>query len=184
MKCSIYIATSLDGFIAREDGDVSWLDEITPIEGEDFGYHAFMESVDVLIMGRNSFEKVLSFGIDWPYGETPVVVLSRRPVDIPPEIQASVAWMTGTPTEIVSALDARGYKHAYIDGGVTIQRFLAEGLIQRLIITRIPRILGRGIPLFGPHIGDQEILLKHIETRSYTNGMVQHEYLAKQRTEQ
>lgn len=179
MKCSVYIATSLDGFIAREDGDVNWLHEIEPIEGEDFGYTAFMESIDVLIMGRNSFEKVLSFGIDWPYGAKQVVVLSSRPVEIPSEIEKTVEWMTGTPSEIVSALTARGFQHAYIDGGVTIQRFMAEGLIQRLIITRIPRILGRGLPLFGPHIGPNDIHLEHVETRPYRNSMVQQEYLVK-----
>lgn len=171
---SVYIATSLDGFIARENGEVGWLQEGEQVEEEDFGYHAFMESVDVLVMGRNSFEKVLSFDVPWPYGEKNVVVLTSKGVEIPAELRDRVEAMSGTPTEIIARLTERGFKHAYIDGGVTVQRFLAAGLIQKLIITRVPRLLGSGIPLFGPL--PQDVLLKHIRTEAYANGMVQSEY--------
>lgn len=169
MKCSVFIATSLDGFIARPNGDLDWLpgDDV-----EDHGYYAFMDTVDGLVMGRGTFEKVLTFGA-WPFTK-PVVVLSSRRIDLPPELPKSVEVMSGSPTEVVSQLDRRGWKNAYIDGGDTITRFLEAGLIQRMIITRIPVLIGSGIPLFGRLTHD--IRLKHVETRSYRSGLVQHEY--------
>ena len=172
LKATVYIATTLDGFIARENGDIDWL----PTEadsGEDYGYAAFMQTVDALIMGRNTFEKVLTFG-DWPYSKKPVVVLSSQTVGIPAHLADSVEWMTGATPDIVARLAARGYRHLYIDGGVTVQRFLEAGLIHRLIISRIPVLIGRGIPLFGPL--RQDVTLRHIETRHYPNGIVQSEY--------
>src|SRR5262245_47180672 len=132
-----------------------------------------MATVDGLVMGRATFEKVLSFGIAWPYRK-PVVVLSNRGIELPPDLPKSVEVMSGAPAEIVAQLERRGWNNAYVDGGVTIQRFLEAGLIQRLIITRIPVLIGSGIPLFGPLTRD--IRLKHVETRSYRSGLVQHEY--------
>jgi dihydrofolate reductase len=122
MRASVFIGTSLDGFIARAEGALDWLPHAG---GEDFGYEAFMATVDVLIMGRNTFDKVMSFA-KWPYGETPVVVLSTRPPG-PAPVGAKVEWMAGAPTEIVSQLAARGIQHVYVDGGITIQRFLRAG---------------------------------------------------------
>jgi dihydrofolate reductase len=170
----MYIATSLDGFIARENGNLDWL----PSGGdgknrEDYGYKAFMDTVDVLVMGRNTFEKVLTFG-DWPYGTKPVVVLSGRSLAIPEHLVRSVESISCTPTQLVSRLAARGAKHLYIDGGKTIQGFLNAGLVNRLIITRIPVLIGGGIPLFGPL--DRDIKLRHIETRQFSSGLVQSEY--------
>lgn len=173
MKATVYIATSLDGFIARPDGDIDWLPPIGGPGGEDYGYSAFMRTVDVIIMGSGSYEKVLTFGA-WPYPK-PVVVLSSRQLDPPPAGTASIEMMSGSPREVIARLSARGLKHAYVDGGRTIQRFLDEGLIQRLIITRIPVLIGVGLPLFGPLRHD--IPLKHVETRSYANGLVQSEYM-------
>ena len=184
MKASVYIATSLDGFIARKDGDIGWLtgdsegggEEVNQEDqgqGEDYGYKAFMDSVDALVMGRNSYEKVRSFG-GWAYGDKPVVVLSRRPIEIPERLSKTVEAMSGAPEEVVARLSKRGMKHLYIDGGVTIQRFLRAGLIQRLIITRIPTLIGAGIPLFGPL--DEDIKLRHVRTQSYPSGFVQSEY--------
>ena len=180
MKASVYIATSLDGFIAREDGDIGWLtgggEEVSQedqSQNEDYGYGVFMDSVDALVMGRNSYEKVLSFG-GWAYGDKPVVVLSRRPIEIPERLSKTVEAMSGAPEEVVARLSERGMKHLYIDGGVTIQRFLRAGLIQRLIITRIPVLIGAGIPLFGSLDGD--IKLRHVQTQSYPSGLVQSEY--------
>lgn len=175
MKASVFIATSLDGFIAREDGDIEWLTaygEPTQ-DSEDYGYKEFMDTVDVLVMGRNSYEKVLAFG-DWPYGKKQVVVLSSKSVAIAEEIADTVEWMSGSPQEIVQKLAERGAKHLYVDGGKTIQGFLNEGLINQLIITQIPILLGRGIPLFGPLKND--IRLKHIQTRTFENGLVQSSY--------
>jgi dihydrofolate reductase len=174
MKASVYIATSLDGFIAREDGSVDWLPTGESASGEDYGYHKFMDSVDALVMGRNTFELVLSFGGDWPYGEKPVIVLTSRPLEIPDSIPDSVSVMSGPPAEIVQQLGERGYQHLYIDGGATLQGFIREGLIQTLIITTIPVLIGSGMPLFGtiPH----DIHLRHMETRQFDNGLVQSKY--------
>lgn len=173
-RTTVYIATSLDGFIARTNGDIDWLPQDADIAADgDHGYEALMESVDALVMGRHTFEKVLTFG-GWHYGEKPVVVLGTQPVPIPSRLPSTVEWMSGTPTDIVTRLAARGHHHLYIDGGVTIQRFLEAGLIQRLIITRIPILIGRGIPLFGPL--DEDIRLHHIQTRSFPSGLVQSEY--------
>lgn len=171
MKASVFIATSVDGFIARLDGALDWLpsDDV-----EEHGYTEFMDSVDALVMGRKTFETVLGFGV-WPYGTKPVVVLSSRPRDLAAPAGAVCEFMVGTPAEVVARLAARGLEHLYIDGGVTIQRFLAAGLIQRMIITRIPVLLGSGIPLFGPLTHD--VRLEHVATRTYASGLVQSEYL-------
>ena len=183
MKASVYIATSLDGFIAREDGDLDWLEgsgeevakEVSEDEsqGEDYGYRAFMDSVDALVMGRNTFEKVLSLG-PWGYGDKPVFVLSSRPLEIPDHLSQTVEAMSGSPEEVVARLSERGMTHLYIDGGVTVQRFLRARLIQRLVITRMPVLIGTGIPLFGP-LGE-DIKLRHVRTQSYPSGFVQSEY--------
>lgn len=169
MKASVFVGISLDGFIARRNGDLDWLPHGT---GEDLGYDAFMATVDALVMGRNTYDKILTFE-KWPYGERPVFVLSSRPLTPAPP-GAKVERMSGAPAEIVSTLAARGIRHAYVDGGVTIQRFLQAGLIQHLTLTRIPVLIGDGIPLFGPTPGD--IALRHIATRQFPSGMVQSEY--------
>ena len=170
MKASVFIATSLDGFIARANGDLDWL---PPGGGEPHGYDEFIASVDAIVIGRKTFEKVLTFGA-WPYGDKRVVVLSSRPVDLS-AADGPVEQMAGTPAEIVSQLVASGAHHLYVDGGITIQRFLGAGLIQRLIITRVPVLIGEGIPLFGAL--PRDILLNHVATRHYPSGLVQTEYL-------
>jgi len=170
MKSSVFIATSIDGFIAREDGSLDWLPEGG---GEPHGYDEFIATVDALVIGRKTFETVLTFDM-WPYGSKSVFVLSSRPAEVIPPEGAVCEAMTGTPNEIVTSLAQRGLNHLYIDGGVTIQGFLAAGLIQRMTITRIPVLLGSGIPLFG--YLPQDIRLKHIATRSYPSGMVQSQY--------
>ncbi len=174
MKLSVYIATSLDGFIARENGDLDWLpgaDGGDP--GEDYGYKDFFDSVDVLIMGRNTYEKVLSFG-SWPYKGRRVIVLSNQQIAIPNEIENMVEQRSGTPAKLVDELSKEGVNHVYVDGGKTIQRFLNAGLINELTISRIPILIGRGIPLFGELENDIE--LQHIETNSFSNGIVQSMY--------
>ncbi len=170
MKATVYIAASVDGFIAREDGGIDWLPEVGD---EDYGYGEFMDSVDAMVMGRNTFELALSFG-SWPYGEMPVVVLSSRRLEIPSGISGTVEAMSGPPREVVRRLAERGFGHLYVDGGKTIQGFLREGLIGRLIITRVPVLLGAGIPLFGPL--PQDVRLRHVRTRQFENGLVQSEY--------
>ena len=170
MKASVFIATSLDGFIARANGDLDWL---PAGGGEPHGYDEFIASVDALVIGRKTFETVLAFDT-WPYGQKPVFVLSTRTL-APAPLGAVVESMSGQPADIVSQLEARGIRHVYVDGGITIQRFLQAGLIQRLIITRVPVLLGTGIPLFGPLAGD--IFLRHVGTRQYASGLVQSEYV-------
>ena len=155
MKASVFIGTSLDGFIARANGD---LDFLPPGGGEPHGYDEFMATVDALVIGRKTFETVLTFDT-WPYGEKPVFVLSTRPL-APAPPGAVVERMSGAPADIVSQLTARGIQHIYVDGGITIQRFLQDGLIQRLIITRVPVLIGTGIPLFGPL--PRDIVLRHV----------------------
>jgi dihydrofolate reductase len=169
VKASVFIGTSVDGFIARTNGD---LDFLPPGGGEPHGYAEFMDTVDALVIGRKTFETVLAFDA-WPYGEKPVFVLSIHKLATAPA-GAVVEHMSGEPAEIASRLDARGLRHVYVDGGVTIQRFLRAGLIQRLIITRVPVLIGDGIPLFGtlPH----DIRLRHVATRHYPSGLVQSEY--------
>ena len=169
VKASVFIATSLDGFIARANGDLDWL---PPGGGEEHGYDAFMATVDALVIGRKTFETVLTFDT-WPYGEKPVYVLSTRSL-APAHPGAVVERMSGAPAEIVSQLAARGVGHVYVDGGITIQRFLQAGLIQRLTITRIPVLLGTGIPLFGTL--QHDIVLRHVATRQYASGLVQSDY--------
>ena len=169
VKASVFIATSLDGFIARANDDLDWL---PPDGGEEHGYEAFMASVDALVIGRRTFEKVLTFDT-WPYGEKPVFVLSTRELPAPPR-GAVMERLSGDPADILANLEARGVRHVYVDGGITIQRFLAAGLIQHLTITHIPVLLGGGIPLFGELEAD--IHLKPIATRQYSSGLVQTEY--------
>jgi dihydrofolate reductase len=184
MKVSVYIATSLDGFIARDDGGLDWLPGADPEaqgdgevagsgEVEDHGYREFMESVDVLVMGRKTYEKVLSFGM-WPYEGNRVIVLSNGTVEIPNGLASTVECKSCSPSDLVRDLEEAGAKHVYVDGGITIQRFLNEGLIQQIIITRIPVIIGSGIPLFGPLADD--ILLHHVETQQFPSGFVQSRY--------
>jgi dihydrofolate reductase len=170
VKATVFIGTSLDGFIARVNGAFDFL---PAGGGEPHGYEEFMATVDALVIGRKSFESIRAFD-PWPYGDKPVFVLSTMPLGTAP-VGAVVERMSGTPAEIVSQLTARGIRHIYVDGGITIQRFLQAGLIQRLIITRVPVLIGTGIPLFGAVPSD--IFLKHVGTRQYASGLVQSEYV-------
>ena len=169
MKTSVFVGTSVDGFIARADGSLDFLEAGGQAP---HGYDEFIATIDVLVIGRNTYETVLGFE-EWPYGERPVVVLSTQPLEEPPK-GAVVERMDGSPRDIVASLQQRGFAHAYIDGGVTIQRFLDAGMIHRMTITRVPVLIGCGIPLFGPMTRD--ISLHHIATRHYEGGLVQSEY--------
>ncbi|MFG0264511.1 MAG: dihydrofolate reductase family protein [Rhodopirellula sp. JB055] len=174
-NASVFIATSLDGFIARKDGNLDWLDEANASvpEGEDCGYNAFMSSVDVLVMGRNTYDKVRTFG-PWPYGDTPVVVLSQNPIEFPDEMPACVTHSSESAIDLHRRLSEQGAKKLYIDGGVTVQRFLQAGLIKEIVITIIPILLGDGIPLFGSL--ERDIKLTHQSTKTFDCGFVQSTY--------
>jgi dihydrofolate reductase len=170
MKASVFIATSVDGYIARPDGALDWL---PPGGGEEHGYTEFFASVDALVIGRKTFDVVAAFE-QWPYGSKPVIVLSTTLSRVDAPAGAVCEVMSGTPNEIARRLVQRGLKHVYVDGGETIQGFLEAGLIQRVIITRIPVLLGSGIPLFGTL--SRDIRLQHVATCAYPGGMVQTEY--------
>jgi dihydrofolate reductase len=169
MKASVFVGTSLDGFIARTDGSFDFL---PPGGGEPHGYDEFMATVDALVIGRKTYETVLALD-SWPYGKKPAFVLSTHTL-APAPAGAIMERMSGSPVEIVSRLIQRGIRHAYVDGGLTIQRFLEARLIQRLTITRVPVLIGTGIPLFGAIARD--ITLRHIATQHYVSGLVKSEY--------
>ena len=171
MKLSVFCGVSVDGFLARPDDALDFLDAGGQ---EPHGFTEFLASVDVVVIGRRTFEVVLKLGGLSLYGKRRVVVLSSRRLDFSSVKGTAVEQMSGEPAEIVKQLESRGLKHAYIDGGITIQRFLAAGLIDRLVITRVPVLIGAGIPLFGPL--PRDISLRHIATRSYGGGLVQSEY--------
>jgi dihydrofolate reductase len=170
MKASVFVGTSLDGFIARTDGSFDFL---SAGGDEPHGYEEFMATVDALVLGRNTFETAHAFP-SWPYGKTPVFVLSSRALP-PVPAGAVVERLSGDPSEIFANLSARGIGHVYVDGGLTIQAFLRAGLVQRVVVTRVPVLIGAGIPLFGA-TGGRDIALRHVATRSYAGGLVQSEY--------
>lgn len=174
IKCSVFIATSLDGFISREDGAIDWLIKANELasEGEDGGYHDFIADIDAIVMGRHSFEMVKSFE-KWPY-TLPVIVLSSQKLDMPDELKGKVTRSSKTPTELRARLLTQGMKHLYIDGGITIQRFLNAGCIDELIITVIPVLLGKGTRLFGDLV--QDIHLRLIDARTLDGGFAQTHY--------
>ena len=170
----MFVGTSLDGFLARPDGAFDFLPGAEGGEGggESHGFAEFMATIDALVMGRNTFDVVRAMPA-WPYGEKPVFVLTSRPLgDLPPRIP--VEAMAGTPAEIVAGLAARGVHRLYVDGGLTIQSFLRAGLIDRIVVTRVPVLIGTGIPLFGPL--EHDIRLRHVSTRVLGGIMVQSEY--------
>ena len=170
MMVSVFVGTSLDGFIPRHNGQYDFL----PADGgEPHGYNEFIATVDALVIGRKTFEIVLALP-EWPYGNRQVVVLSSRPLDFSTVREGRVEQMSKPPAEIIASLAARGTKHVYVDGGLTVQGFLRGGLVQRITITRVPVLIGEGIPLFGslPH----DVKLRHIATQSYPSGLVKSEY--------
>jgi dihydrofolate reductase len=170
MKLSVFCGVSVDGFLARPDHTLDFLEAGGQ---EPHGFEEFYGSVDVVVIGRKTFEVVLTFG-QWPYGKKQVVVLSRQPLDFSKIEGGVVEKMSGEPAEIAKRLRSRGFQHAYVDGGITIQGFLAAGLIDRMVITRVPVLIGAGIPLFGAL--PRDIVLRHVATRSYKGGLVQSEY--------
>jgi dihydrofolate reductase len=170
MRASAFVGTSLDGFIARESGAYDFL--LGNGGGEPHGYDEFFATVDALVMGRNTYEVVAALP-KWPYGEKPVYVLSSRPFPSPLH-ELVVATLSGSPRDVVARLEERGVRHAYVDGGITVQRFLRAGLLQRVTVTRVPVLIGTGIPLFGPT--ERDIPLRHVATRTYAGGAVQCEY--------
>lgn len=177
MRCSVFLATSLDGFIAREDDCLDWLDRANKSlpPGEDGGFADFLAGVDVLVIGRASFEIVLGFGLAaWPYGARRVVVLTRRPLALPPALEGQVETSQEAPVELLARLRRQGARHAYVDGGLTVQRFLAEDLVDALTLTVVPVLLGRGKRPFGALPRDRWLSVD--EVRTWPGGFVQLRY--------
>ncbi len=172
MKTTVYIATSLDGFIARKDGNIDWMINIENPTNDDYGYADFTSTIDAIVMGRGTFEKVLSFP-SWPY-EKRVFVLSTTLKDVPSNLEGKVNLLSLTPKDLLSHLSKEGYSSIYVDGGKTIQGFLKQDLIDELIVTKIPVLIGSGIPLFG-HL-DHDLGFQHMETKTYPNGLVKSHY--------
>ncbi|TCI04509.1 dihydrofolate reductase [Corallincola luteus] len=173
MTNTVFIATSLDGYIADKKGGLDWLDTVPNPDHQDFGFASFMENVDALVMGRHTFEVVCGFDIPWPYNK-PTFVVSDTLGAIPEKFRDHAELITGTPTEIVTTLNQRGLQNLYIDGGVTIQRFLQQDLIDELIITRLPILLGDGVPMFGNLSASQQFT--HISTQVFLDALVQSYY--------
>jgi len=174
----VYIACSLDGYIATVDGDIDWLfDQPNPTES-DYGYAEFIKNIDALVMGRNSFDKVSSFD-SWPYQEK-VFVLSSSLEEVPEHLVGDIEILSGSPEEIIATINAAGYHNLYIDGGLTIQRFLQRDLIDEMIITRLPVLLGDGIALFGGLA--QALNFEHVETKVHDDALVTSHYRRSERT--
>lgn len=170
----VFIATSLDGYIADKDGGLDWLYSIPNPDNIDMGFVPLLERVDALVMGRNTLEAVLSFDVDWPYSK-PVFVLSNTLKEVPSGSQDKVFLISGDLADIVKDLNEQGYQDLYIDGGVTIQNFLKQDLIDELAITTIPVVLGGGAKLFGELDGLQKYNL--VESKVYLDAIVQSRYL-------
>ena len=171
MRTSVFVGVSLDGFLARKDGSYDFL-ILNP--GEDNGYEAFLGSVDSVVLGRKTYDVVRRFD-EWPYGRRLVIVLSKTLKHLELPEGAVCELMNAPPTRVIEELEKRGLKHAYIDGGATIQAFLREGLIQELTIGRYPVLIGEGVPLFGGL--PRDIRLKLRSSTSYPSGGVRSEYL-------
>ena len=169
----VFIATSLDGFISDRNNELAWLDSIPNPDQEGMGYYEFMEGIDALVMGRTTFETVLGFGIEWPYAK-PVYVLSSTRKTVPIELEGKVFIVNGTLTEVLAGIHANGHQNLYIDGGRTIQSFLNEDLIDELIISTFPILLGGGASLFDAT--PTPLNFKLVETKVHLNQIVMSHY--------
>jgi dihydrofolate reductase len=187
-KGLVFIATTLDGKIARSDGSVDFLDEYQNSASnddndatDDMGFASFLDSVDALVMGRNSFDKVVSFGEGmWAYKLKPIYVWTRNvdSVSIPNWLQVigTISPTSLAPRDLFDELGRMGKKNVYVDGGTTVREFLDAGLIQAMTISVVPLILGQGIPLFLDQPSAKTIPLRYVQTKVYENGITQSRY--------
>ncbi|MCJ7735095.1 MAG: dihydrofolate reductase family protein [Anaerolineales bacterium] len=173
MTLLVYIAQSLDGFIAGKHGELDWLNDLPNPENSDFGFNDFLDGIDAIVMGRNTFEIVKGFD-GWPYTK-PVFVISSTLTELPPEYAGKAKILDLQPREIIDQLHKEGFDDLYIDGGLLIQSFLIENLIDELIITSIPVLLGEGISLFGKL--DNRIRFKLHKSEILNNSLVKNHYL-------
>ena len=175
-KNSVFIATSLDGYIADKNGGIEWLYAIPNPDHDDMGYVEFIKGIDAMVMGRSTFETVIGFDVDWPYN-IPVFVLSNTLKEIPESHKEQAFLIRGTLTEILGQIHQQGFYHLYIDGGATIQRFLKEDLIDEIVLSTIPVLLGGGSSLFGELPRKLEFEL--IKSKTYLNQITQGHYKRK-----
>ena len=181
MKCSVYIATSIDGYIATPDGGVDWLHTSGNLEAdmgsEDMGFQSFMDSVDCMIMGRKCMEMISSMNItpeQWPYGDVRIVVLSNTVKEPPKNLSGKIEMYSGDVQELIIKLESSGFKHAYIDGGSTITSFINLKLIDEMTITKAPVLLGGGVPLFGKI--NTSVKLENAKASTFPNDFIQVKY--------
>ncbi len=182
MRCSAFIATSADGYIATSDGGVDWLEtsgkkNVEMGEKSDMGTATYLNSIDCMIMGRKCMEKLSSFNLSpeqWPYGETRIIALSNTVREPPSNLKSRVEMYSGEIPALLTKLEGEGFTHAYIDGGATITSFLALGLINEITITQAPILLGDGKPLFGKI--SRHIKLEGAEATAFPNDFVQIKY--------
>jgi dihydrofolate reductase len=172
MKTTVFIGTSLDGFIAREDGDIDWLTKFENPEVIE-GFEKFIGGIDAIVMGRGTFEKVLTFPY-WPHRQK-VFVLSTSIRNVPFDLKQKAAIISMEPAKLLEFLSGEGYSGIYVDGGRVIQQFLKADCIDELIITRAPVLLGSGLPLFG--YLDKDLYFEHSGTHVYSNGLVMSHYI-------
>lgn len=162
MSNHVYIAASLDGYIADRNDGLEWLMALPNPDNSDLGFGQFIEGIDAIVMGRRTFETVCGFGGEWPYPR-PTFVLSSTLESVPEPLADRVEVISGQPRTIVDSLAERGFKELYIDGGQVIQAFLREDLIDELTLSRIPVLLGGGVSLFGELPGHLEFEPMHTE---------------------
>jgi dihydrofolate reductase len=169
----VYAGTSIDGYIADSDNKLDFLSCVPNPDNDDLGFSELIDRVDAVVMGRNTYETVLGFGGEWPYSK-PVFVCSRTIQDVPEELRGRVSVINGSPNEITKTLNKRGLRDLYIDGGRTIQGFLEADMIDEIILSIVPILLGGGFPLFGQMLEHRkfellssEILLGQIVRMSY-----------------
>lgn len=173
-KNSVFIATSLDGYIADKNGNLDWLQNTVPNpDGIDMGYGEFTNRIDALVMGRNTFEMICSFDMEWPY-KVPVFVMSSTLIEIPKAFKKYANLVKGSLSEILNQIHAKGFYRLYIDGGKTIQSFLIENLIDEIIITKMPVLLGGGVSLFGDLT--QPLLFDHVKSEVFLDAVAQDTY--------
>jgi dihydrofolate reductase len=171
----VYVGASLDGYIAGPNDELDWLDEWSHPDDGDYGYGEFMEGIDALLLGRRSFDVVLGFG-EWHY-TVPAFVLSNTLTEVPEALSDRVQLCRGPLPDVLEQMAAQGFENVYLDGANVVQQALAAGLVDELIVTRLPIILGGGISLFGPL--DSALRFDHVDTTVFKSGLVKSHYRAR-----
>ncbi|WP_188963976.1 dihydrofolate reductase family protein [Deinococcus aquiradiocola] len=172
-RVSVFVGVSLDGFIARADHGLEWLDAVRTDPPEDTGYAALMASADAVVMGRRTYDAVLGFP-GWPFARQRVTVLTHRP---PPGSAHGETFAQGPLPDVLDSLRAGGARHVYLDGGVTVRQGLAARRVTHLTLSWVPVLLGRGVPLFGPDVPEGAWTLTG--SQAFPSGLVQATYEAR-----